>query len=80
MNHDGELKVLGMAIKRTILAIQSDVNDVLSAKHRTELNKKLDLASHWAIKMSEELDDLNEWLTAFGPEEEQQDPFGGGDD
>lgn len=80
MNHDGELKILGMALKRTIGSIRSDINDIISAKHRDDQMKKLDLAIHWMLKMTDQLDDLNQWLTAFGPEEDQQDPFGGGDD
>ena len=66
MNHDGELKVLGMALKRTIKAFESDVSDIISAKHRTEQRQQLDLAIHYMLKMSDALDDLNEWLTAFG--------------
>lgn len=67
MNHDGELKILGMALKRTIAVFDSDIRDIISAKHRTEQKQQLDLAVHYMIKMSEKLDDMNEWLTAFGP-------------
>ena len=80
MNHDGELKVLGMALKRAIKAFDEDIKDICSAKHRDAEKKDLDLAVHYAIKMSEKFDELNRWLTAFGPEDDQQDPFGGGND
>ena len=72
MNHDGELKVLGMALKRTIAAFNEDVCDICSAKHRTEQKQQLDIAIHYMLKMSEKLDDLNEWLTAFGKGSEYQ--------
>ena len=72
MNHDGELQVLGMALKRTIKAFDSDVCDICSAKHRIEQKQELDKAIHYMIKMSEKLDDLNEWLTAFGPGSDYQ--------
>ena len=72
MNHDGELKVLGMALKRTIKAFDSDVCDIRSAKHRTEQKQELDKAIYYMIKMSEKLDDINEWLTAFGPGSDYQ--------
>ena len=72
MNHDGELKILSMALKRTINAFYSDVCDICSAKHRTEQKQQLDIAIHYMIKMSEKLDDLNEWLTTFGKGSEYQ--------
>ena len=72
MNHDGELKVLSMALKRTIKAFDSDVCDICSAKHRIEQKQELDKAVHYMLKMTEKLDDLNEWLTAFGKGSEWQ--------
>lgn len=72
VNHDGELKVLGIALKRTLKAFDSDICDVCSAKHRTELKQDMDMAFHYMIKMCEKLDDLNAWLTAFGPGSDYQ--------
>lgn len=72
MNHDGELKVLSMALKRTIKAFDEDVCDICSAKHRTEQKQELDKAVHYMLKMAEKLDDINEWLTAFGKGSEYQ--------
>ena len=72
MNHDAELKILSMALKRTIAAFNEDVCDICSAKHRTEQKQQLDIAIHYMIKMSEKLDDLNEWLTTFGKGSEYQ--------
>ena len=72
MNHDGELKVLGMALKRTMAAFMDDVCDINSAKHRTELKQQLDIAVHYMLKMSEKLDEMNAWLTAFGPGSDYQ--------
>lgn len=72
MNHDGELKVLGMALKRTIRAFTEDIGDIHSAKHRSEQIRELEKAVHYMLKMSEKFDDINEWLTAFGPGSEYQ--------
>lgn len=72
MNHDGELQVLGMALKRTIAAFDADIRDVCSAKHRCELRQDLDKAIHFMSKMEGKLDELNGWLTAFGPGSDYQ--------
>lgn len=67
MNHDKELIKLSWPLKMVSMAFANDILEIKDPRHRIEMQQKYDKFIHWAIKMTETLDDMNEWLTAFGP-------------
>lgn len=70
MNHDNELRLLGLSLKIVLAQIDADISKIQDPKHQVMMKQQLEKAQHWMIKMTETFDDLNEWLTAFGPEVE----------
>ena len=70
MNHDGELRVLGAALKIVLVKFETDIDNIKDWKHRIEQKQNFDKMKHWMLKMSEELDYLNKWLTEFGGDEQ----------
>lgn len=70
MNHDNELRILGLSLKLVLARIDADISKIQDPKHQVMMKQQFEKAQHWMIKMTEALDDLNEWLTAFGPEVE----------
>lgn len=67
MNHDNELRILGLSLKLILAAIDADIANIKDPKHQCMVRQQFEKAQHWMIKMTETFDDLNEWLTAFGP-------------
>lgn len=43
-----------------------EIQKVSNPKHKVDLTQKWDRAIHYMKKMAEEFDDLNQWFTAFG--------------
>ena len=68
MNHDNELRILGLALKIVLIGLDDDIGKIKDPKHQCMIRQQFEKAQHWMIKMTETFDDLNEWLTAFGPE------------
>ena len=66
MNHDGELKVLGLVLKLVLSKYDAEIGLINDPKHRTGVIQEYEKAQHYMIKMTKCLDDLNEWFTAFG--------------
>ena len=66
MNHDNDLKVLGLALKLVLSQYDAEIGLIKDPKHRTELNQEFEKAQHYMIKMTKCLDDMNCWFTAFG--------------
>ena len=71
MNHDNELRILGHALKFVLVCFDADINEIKDPKHQIEVKQEFEKAQHWMIKMSQTFDDLNTWLTAFGPKVEE---------
>ena len=67
MNHDNELRILGLSLKIVMAQIDADISKIQDPKHQVMMKQQFEKAQHWMIKMTEALDDLNDWLTAFGP-------------
>ena len=66
MNHDGDLKVLSLALKLVLSQYDAEISQIKDAKHRTGVIQEFEKAQHYMLKMSKCLDDLNEWFSAFG--------------
>ena len=71
MNHDNELRILGLSLKLVLAAIDADIANIKNPKHQIEVKQEFEKAQHWMVKMSQTFDDLNTWLTAFGPKVEE---------
>ena len=71
MNHDNELRILGQALKFVLVCFDADINKIKDPTHQIEVKQEFEKAQHWMIKMSQTFDDLNTWLTAFGPKVEE---------
>ena len=68
MNHDNDLKVLGLALKLVLSQYDAEIQQIKDAKHRSGVIQEFDKAQHYMIKMTQCFDDLNQWFTAFGVE------------
>lgn len=68
MNHDSELQMLGLMLKVVLAKYDAEIAQITDAKHRSELIQEFDKAQHYMIKMTNKLDYLNQWFTAFGVE------------
>lgn len=66
MNHDGDLKVLGLALKLVLSQYDAEISEIMDPKHRTQVIQEFEKAQHYMVKMTQVLDDLNCWFTAFG--------------
>ena len=66
MNHDDELKPLGDVLKKVFDAFNDDIDKIKNPKLMIDCRQNLDVAYHWALKMSMLLDDLNVYLSVFG--------------
>ena len=72
MNHDQELMDVGVSLKILLAGYEIEIRKIEDSRHRPEIIQELDKAKHYMLKMSEHLDDLNRWFTAFGSPEEKQ--------
>ena len=72
MNHDGELRMLGLALKVVLAKFDADIGKITDARHLSEVKQGFDKAQHFMLKMSQAFDDLNAWLTAFGPKGDEK--------
>lgn len=72
MNHDDELMEVGISLKILLAGYEVEIKKINDSRHRSEIVQDLDKAKHYMLKMSEYLDDLNKWFTAFGSPEERQ--------
>ena len=72
MNHDQELMDVGVSLKILLTGYEIEIRKISNSKHRTEIVQEFDKAKHFMLKMSEHLDELNSWFTAFGAPEEKQ--------
>lgn len=66
MNHDNDLKSLGDDLKKTFDSFNNDIDKIKNHKLMMDCRQNLDMAYHWALKMSMLLDDLNVYLSVFG--------------
>ena len=71
MNHDKELRTLGFILKLVLIKFDHDIANIKDPKHQVAVKQEFEKAQHWMVKMTETLDDLNTWLTAFGPKVEE---------
>jgi len=74
MNHDPELEKLATVLKISLIAFESEINQIADQKHRTDLIQTLDKAKHYMLKMYDSLDNVNQWLKAFGVDGNAQNP------
>lgn len=65
MNHDGDLKVLGLALKLVLSQYDAEIG-MINPKHRAGIIQEYEKAQHYMLKMTECFDYLNSWFTAFG--------------
>ena len=72
MNHDEELRNLGIALKILLYSYDYEISQIMDAKHRTELIQEFDKARHFMLKMTKCFDDMNCYFTAFGSPEGRQ--------
>lgn len=72
MNHDNDLKVLGLALKLVLSQYDAEIAQIKDPKHRPGVIQEFEKAQHYMIKMTQCFDDLNSWFTAFGSPEEKQ--------
>lgn len=72
MNHDTELQGLSIALKVVLVSLADDISKVNNPKHLTDLKQEFDKMTNWMIHMTTCMDNLNEWLSAFGDPEEKQ--------
>lgn len=66
MNHDDELKNLGVALKILLIGYKMEIDKIKDPKQRTGLIQEFDKAKHFMYKMSKCFDDMNCFFTAFG--------------
>ena len=71
MNHDNDLKVLGLALKLVLAQYDAEIAQIKDPKHRIGVIQEFEKAQHYMIKMTKAFDDLNSWFTAFGLEGEK---------
>ena len=72
MNHDNELRILGLALKLVLSQYDAEISMIKDPKHRSGVIQEFEKAQHFMIKMTQSFDDLNQWFTAFGAPEEKQ--------
>jgi len=72
MNHDNDLKILSLALKLVLAQYDAEIAQINDPKHRPGVIQEFEKAQHYMIKMTQCLDDLNSWFTAFGSPEEKQ--------
>ena len=66
MNHVEELSKFGSAYAVAIGGLINDVQRICDPKHRVEKQQDLDKIIHLMLKVSERMNELNNWLTVFG--------------
>ena len=52
MNHDEELRNLGIALKILLYSYDYEISQIMDAKHRTGLVQEFDKAKHFMLKMN----------------------------
>lgn len=67
MNHDKDLKFLGLTLMVVLAHFDRDISKIKDPRHLCAVRQEFDKAQHFMLKMSQSFDDLNTWLTAFGP-------------
>lgn len=66
MNHDDELKNLGIALKIILIGYEMEIRKITDPRHRAGVIQEFDKAKHFMLKMTKCFDDMNCWFTAFG--------------
>lgn len=74
MNHDNDLKILGLVLKLVLSQYDAEISHIKDPKHRSGVVQEFEKAQHYMIKMTTIMDDLNQWFTAFGVESNAQNP------
>lgn len=66
MNHDAELKSLSSELQNVLSKYIDEIAIIKDPKHRIALIQEFEKAQHYMLKMSQCLDAMNCWFTAFG--------------
>ena len=66
MNHNEEINRFALAYADLALSLIIDIQSIKNTKHRIEKKQELEKINHYLRKVGLIIDDLNEWLTAFG--------------
>lgn len=70
MNHDEDLKNLGLALKIVLAKFNDEIHNIKDPKHRVEQIQQFDKICHFMVKMTLLMDEMNRWLSAFGDNNE----------
>lgn len=70
MNHDEDLKNLGLALKIVLAKFDNEIDKINNPKHKVYQRQEFDKICHYMVKMSLLMDEMNRWLTAFGDKDE----------
>ena len=65
MNHEREIEKLKIELKKIIIDFDGDIDILANVQVRIDCKQKMDRAYHWATKLINVLNDVNDYTKFF---------------